>query len=78
MNLAEWLVRTARRTPNAPALLSGKNIVWKSNRGAPYIPSPLCFGGHYYLVDDEGFGTCFDAANGKELWRERIGGRSLP
>src|SRR5215831_10671100 len=27
MNLAEWLVRTARRTPNAPALLSGKNIV---------------------------------------------------
>jgi acyl-CoA synthetase (AMP-forming)/AMP-acid ligase II len=27
MNRAEWLVRTARRTPNAPALLSGKNIV---------------------------------------------------
>ena len=27
MNLAEWLVRTARRTPNAPALLSGNNIV---------------------------------------------------
>jgi acyl-CoA synthetase (AMP-forming)/AMP-acid ligase II len=27
MNLAEWLVRTARRTPDAPALLSGKSIV---------------------------------------------------
>jgi long-chain acyl-CoA synthetase len=27
MNLAEWLVRTARRVPNAPALLSGKNVV---------------------------------------------------
>ena len=27
MNLAEWLVRTARRLPNAPALLSGKNVV---------------------------------------------------
>ena len=26
MNLAEWLVRTARRLPNAPALLSGKNV----------------------------------------------------
>jgi acyl-CoA synthetase (AMP-forming)/AMP-acid ligase II len=26
MNLAEWLVRTARRSPNAPALLSGKNV----------------------------------------------------
>jgi acyl-CoA synthetase (AMP-forming)/AMP-acid ligase II len=27
MNLAEWLVRTARRLPNTPALLSGKNVV---------------------------------------------------
>lgn len=27
MNLAEWLVRTARRLPNTPALLSGKNFV---------------------------------------------------
>lgn len=26
MNLAEWLVRTARRSPNAPALLSGKKV----------------------------------------------------
>ena len=27
MNLSEWLVRTARRLPNAPALLSGKRVV---------------------------------------------------
>ena len=27
MNLAEWLVRTARRQPDTPALLSGENLV---------------------------------------------------
>jgi len=27
MNLAEWLLRTARRLPNAPALLRGNSIV---------------------------------------------------
>ncbi|MBW3098993.1 class I adenylate-forming enzyme family protein [Pseudohoeflea coraliihabitans] len=27
MNLAEWLVRTARRVPDAPALLSGETVV---------------------------------------------------
>jgi hypothetical protein len=27
MNLAEWLVRMARRLPNAPALLRGNSIV---------------------------------------------------
>jgi len=26
MNMAEWLVRTARRVPDAPALLSGENV----------------------------------------------------
>jgi outer membrane protein assembly factor BamB len=26
-------------------------------------------------VEDEGFGTCLDAVSGKELWRERLGGR---
>jgi hypothetical protein len=27
MNLAEWLVRTARRVPDAQALLSGEDLV---------------------------------------------------
>lgn len=55
--------------------LSQKDFAWQSNRGSPYVPSALCFGGQYYLIDDEGFGTCLDAADGKELWRERVGGR---
>ncbi|MDF1610305.1 AMP-binding protein [Hoeflea sp. YIM 152468] len=27
MNLAEWLIRTARRQPDAPALMSGENLI---------------------------------------------------
>jgi len=27
MNLAEWLIRTARRLPQAPALMSGDRVV---------------------------------------------------
>ncbi len=55
--------------------LTGKNVVWRSPRGAPYVPSGVCLGGYYFLVDDEGFGTCLDAATGSELWRQRMGGR---
>jgi len=55
--------------------LTKKNVVWQSKRGAPYVPSPVIYDGYYYLVDDEGFGTCLDAATGAELWRERMGGR---
>src|SRR5262249_17944307 len=47
--------------------LTETNVVWKSRRGAPYVPSGLCYSGRYYLVDDEGFGTCLDTATGPEL-----------
>jgi outer membrane protein assembly factor BamB len=52
-----------------------KNVVWSYSRGAPFVPSGLVYAGHYYMVDDEGFGTCLDAATGTEVWRERMGGR---
>jgi outer membrane protein assembly factor BamB len=65
----------AIRLDGARGELSAKHFAWQSTRGAPYVPSGLCFGGHYYLVDDEGFATCLDAATGKEIWRERLGGR---
>src|SRR5207248_2845205 len=46
-------------------LRSGRpSVKWESKRGAPYIPSPLCYGGHYYLLEDAGFGSCLDPATG--------------
>ena len=55
--------------------LTRTHVVWKSKRGTPYIPSPVCYRGRYYLVNDEGIGTCLDAATGTEVWRQRLGGR---
>jgi len=52
-----------------------KNVVWRYRRGAPFVPSGLVYAGHYYMVDDEGFGTCLDATTGVEVWRERMGGK---
>jgi outer membrane protein assembly factor BamB len=65
----------AIRLDSARGELTDKHVAWSSIRGAPNIPSGLCLGGHYYLVDDEGFATCFDARTGAEIWRERLGGR---
>lgn len=54
---------------------SKSEVLWESPRGAPNIPSAICVDKYYYLIDDEGFATCLDAATGNELYRERIGGR---
>jgi outer membrane protein assembly factor BamB len=53
--------------------LTKTNIVWRSKRGSPFVPSPVCFGGLFYLIDDKGFATCLKASTGKQVWRERMG-----
>jgi outer membrane protein assembly factor BamB len=53
--------------------LTGSHVVWKSKRGSPYVPSPVCYGGFYYLADDKGWATCLNASTGKLVWKERMG-----
>jgi hypothetical protein len=38
------------------------------------VPSPVCVGGLYYYVEDNGWGNCLEAATGRRVWRERMGG----
>ncbi|MEW6305967.1 MAG: PQQ-binding-like beta-propeller repeat protein [Verrucomicrobiota bacterium] len=49
-------------------------IVWRYNKGAPSMPSPLLVGDELYFVNDGGFFTCLDARTGVEHFRERLGG----
>ena len=49
-------------------------IMWRYNKGAPNIPSPLLVGDELYFVSDGGFLTCLDAKTGAENYRERLGG----
>jgi outer membrane protein assembly factor BamB len=54
--------------------LTGTNVLWKARAGGTYTCSPVCAGGHYYYVEDSGWGNCLDAATGKRVWRERMDG----
>lgn len=50
------------------------NILWRNPRGTPRMPSPVLVDGLIFMVSDGGIGSCVDAATGKELWQERLGG----
>jgi len=54
--------------------ISRTHVVWSNVRGAPFVPSAILVGRHYYLVDDKGIATCLDASNGKVRWQKRLGG----
>lgn len=55
--------------------LTNSHVVWRKPRGAPFTPSGVVYEGRYYLIDDDGLGTCLDARSGSDIWQERTGGK---
>jgi outer membrane protein assembly factor BamB len=53
--------------------LTGTNIVW-SSQNASYVPSPVLWQGHLYVVTDTGYALCLEASTGSALYRERLNG----
>lgn len=51
-------------------------VAWGKLRGGPYMPSPVLYGPHLYTCGNAGMVTCYDAATGKEVYKERLGGTS--
>jgi outer membrane protein assembly factor BamB len=61
--------------------LSGKeetngSIAWSRMRSGPYMPTPILYGDYFYTCSNAGVVTCYQAATGKEVYKERIGGAS--
>lgn len=52
---------------------AGGERVW-SNRTKIYEPSMIGFEGHLFGVTDDGIAYCWDAAEGDERWKKRLGG----
>ncbi|MFP6907549.1 MAG: PQQ-binding-like beta-propeller repeat protein [Verrucomicrobiota bacterium] len=47
--------------------------VWRNNQKA-YEQSMLVHEGHLYMLNDNGIAYCWKTSDGKEQWRERLGG----
>ena len=53
-----------------PTLTS--SFSWRSERGSPYVPTPLVYGGELYVLADNGVLTAYDVATGARLYQERL------
>jgi outer membrane protein assembly factor BamB len=58
--------------PDGSGNVTNTHIVWRTNKGVSYVPSPIVEGGHFLIVSDSGIGHCFDAKTGDILWEERM------
>jgi outer membrane protein assembly factor BamB len=52
---------------------SNDYVVWSQPMAGPYNPSTLLYGGSIYVLYDQGFFACYDAATGEEIYgKQRI------
>lgn len=61
--------------PDGQGNVTDSHIVWRTNRGASYVPSPIAEGEYFLVVSDGGIASCFEALSGKRAWMTRIGTR---
>jgi outer membrane protein assembly factor BamB len=50
------------------------DLAWKLDRRGNYMQTPLYHAGLLYCCNDDGVLTCVQASDGKEVYRERLGG----
>ncbi len=51
------------------------SIAWSKSKDGPYMPTPIVYGDHLYTCSNYGIVTCYEARTGKQVYRERLGGR---
>jgi outer membrane protein assembly factor BamB len=51
------------------------HIVWRTDVSVAKTASPILVDDLIYMVTDDSIITCRELANGKEVWRERVGGK---
>jgi outer membrane protein assembly factor BamB len=49
--------------------ITNSHLVWKwAGAGSPDVPTPVCDGTYFYMVDDRGLASCLDAKSGEVIW----------
>lgn len=67
-------IRCVRATGSGD--VTGSHLVWEENQKSlvTYVPSPLFYQGHLYVITDKGIGVCFDGQTGEVKTRKRLDG----
>jgi outer membrane protein assembly factor BamB len=52
---------------------SSDAIVWSKKSGGVYLPSPIVYGDHLYLVNNNGVMSAYEAKTGTRVYQQRVG-----
>ena len=64
----------ANADPDAVSPRPRLQVAWKTKRSVARKPSLLLVDDWLFMIEDGGIASCLEARNGREVWRERVGG----
>jgi outer membrane protein assembly factor BamB len=50
-------------------------VTWSTDKGGPYMPTPIVYGEYLYTCSNAGVVACHEAKTGKQVYKGRLGGR---
>jgi outer membrane protein assembly factor BamB len=59
--------------PDGSGDVSSTQVVWRDEKGAPYVPSLTLADNFLLSVNTPGTAFCYEAPTGKVLWQEKLG-----
>src|SRR5262249_54703869 len=62
--------------PGGKGDITQSHVLWGQTKQLPYVPSPLFYKDHLFLVKNGGIASSFDARTGKPARQERVPGVS--
>jgi outer membrane protein assembly factor BamB len=86
----DLIVVMSGRRPNAPIFVlragasgditlpegatSGGSVVWTKVNAGSYMPTPIVYGGHLYVLKNQGILSCYDLRSGALRYEQRLPG----
>jgi outer membrane protein assembly factor BamB len=84
----DLIVVMSGRRPNAPIFVlkagasgditlpegatSGGSVVWTKEKAGSYMPTPIVYGGHLYVLKNQGILACYDLRTGELRYEQRL------
>jgi outer membrane protein assembly factor BamB len=47
-------------------------LAWSTSKGSPYTPTPIIYGGEFYVLADNGVLSAYDAKTGENIYQQRL------
>ena len=51
---------------------SSRDVAWSKQARGSYMPTPLIYGAHLYVLSNQGVFDCYDLKTGTDVYRERL------